>query len=194
MDKINHKESAGRLSPDRKVWFGFLCLLALISISANAAANEPSRSQRLKVAIIYKFLHYVHWPEETQIDGDQLKVCLLGEDPFQGALMTLKGRAVGHALKIQMTTLVNLTPTIRCQVLVIGSDQKQHLDTIRSSVSDQHILTISDFNKSDAQLGGILQLIEHDNLVSFSVNTPLARRAMLSIDARVLSLASEIIR
>src|ERR1044072_672021 len=76
--------------------FHLLCLAAALAIlwaGVSARADElASRKYPLLAAYIYNFTQFTTWPDGAV--GETFKVCVVGDNPFGGALEPMKSRTV----------------------------------------------------------------------------------------------------
>src|SRR5437016_3043431 len=95
--------------------------------SAEAQSNAPVEYQ-MKAAFLFHFAEFVEWPAEAfQESKGPLTYCILGDDPFRGALdESLRGKIVGlHPLKVEH--LKKSEPVQRCQVIFFGPTDSKRL-------------------------------------------------------------------
>ncbi len=127
-------------------------------------------------------------PMPTAATAAPMVVCLLGGDPFSGRLQPMAGRTVNQrAIEIKL-----LTPTddkAVCSLLVIHGDLKPQWTELRAALADKPMLTVSDFDGfSDA--GGMIEFTRTDNRIGVKINTDALMAAHLTVQDRLLKLAS----
>ena len=167
------------------VWLG-------LGGAADSHAQTMSARQyeyQVKVAFIYNFSRFVDWPDEAFIgDTSSLTVCVLGNNPFGGALDTIKGKNVKDK-RIEIKRLTSTSKLDGCQILFIGSPERARLTQILDSAKKSGVLTISEMSQF-TQAGGIVALAMRKNRIRFSVNLDVAEETGLTISSRVLRLAT----
>lgn len=101
-------------------------LLSLFVLAAGFGQNGTPGEYQVKAAFLYHFAQYVEWPAGTFRDAaSPLTYCVLGEDPFQGALEgSLSGKSVGtHPVQIQRFN--QATEARVCQVVFVRAASKK---------------------------------------------------------------------
>ena len=69
----------------------------------------PSREYLVKAAFLYNFAKFTVWPATAFANRETpLRLCLLGKDPFQGALDSLAGKTV-RKRKLEIHRLAKAT-------------------------------------------------------------------------------------
>lgn len=160
---------------------------------ARAAAEEPAREHRVKVAFIYNFAKFTRWPAGSFADGEApLEFCIYGEDPFGGALDAVAGKTI-RGRQVAVRRIAAVEAGAGCHLLFIGASEAGRLTGILAVLKDWPVLTVADM-PGFSRAGGIINLktVEEDRL-RFEINTGTARRAGLKISSKLLSLA-EIIK
>jgi hypothetical protein len=171
-------------------------LLAAVALSV-ALGAEPLRAQRLdeyrvKAAVLYNLTKFVDWPTEAFPDpGAPIVVCVLGINPFGPTLNdTLRGHLVGkHPVTVKPVPEVSTG----CHVLYVGSSEARQLPAILDRLRNRSVLTIGE-SAGFVEQGGMIGLITDADRVRFDINVGAAEQAKLKISARVLSLASSVLR
>ncbi len=173
-----------------------LAVSALITGAANApavqagpdAANaSASREYRIKAAFLYNFAKFTEWPAGAFADAKApLRLCVLGEDPFHGALAALEGRTAKNS-PIVAGRLSSGDPLGQCHLLFISASEHGRLGTILKSLRGMPVLVVGD-TPHFARSGGTIRLEIVGNKVRFEINVGAAQNAKLKIDSRLLKL------
>ena len=169
------------------------CLIVLTLGAAGAqteAASQPPREHLIKAAFVYNFAKFTQWPSGSFAgDSAPLSICILGEDPFDGALESLAGKKIqGHPVAIQRVATVEAGAA--CHLLFISGSEEASLSTILDSLADRPVLTIADI-PNFARDGGIINLkTNKDQKVRFEINIGIAKRAGLKLSSKLLNLAT----
>jgi len=177
------------LGPCRKM---FLLGLVLCSVAVAAAAQSASEYQ-VKAAFLFNFAKFVEWPTEAFPTADApLQICVLGQDPFgRDFEQVIEDKAVnGHRLEVAHPDGV---PQARaCQILFIGSSEKQRVRDILQGLTGVSVLTVGD-TPGFAKMGGVINFVLDENRVRFEINLKAAERAHLKLSARLLTVAKLIV-
>ncbi len=169
-----------------------LCLIALLEspllLSAARPGADPDVSEyELKAAFLYNFARFVDWPDEGE-DGRDLKICILGDDPFGDAIDGVaRGRQI-RGRSITVTRLAGPDGADRCDVLFVSRSEKRRFSEITASLAGKPVLTVGD-SPSFLESGGIINLELNEQKIAFSVNLAAANRTELTISSKLLTLA-----
>jgi hypothetical protein len=168
--------------------------LALSIPPACVRAQSPTDEYRVKAAFIFHFAQLVDWPENTAKSGrDQFAVCILGDDPFHGALEeSMSGKTIDER-PVRINHAKAPAEIQGCRVLFVGDAEMKRFPSILTGLKDEAVLTIGDTEDFVLQRGGIIGFCLEDNKIRFDVNLDIANRAKLKISSRILLLAKVVI-
>ncbi len=163
--------------------------VVLASFPAKAQEAEPMTLQesKIKAGLVYNFLKYTHWSDFNITNSKQLEICLLGGDPFEGALYPLDGRtAQQYTIKISQPPSV--TETSNCSLVIIHRSQENNLAQILQALKGKNIMTLSDIGQFSRK-GGMVELSMQDQRIHLYINQQAVSSSGLQIDDRLLKLA-----
>ena len=171
--------------------FPLVCLLLalLTAFSTPARAQSPGEYD-VKAAYLYNFGKFVRWPESAT-KGPQFLICVLGDDPFNGTLQsTVAGEMVNGkpAVVEHLTSARNASP---CNILFISRSERNRVRHILDSIDIGGTLTVSDIS-GFAEEGGMIQFVNEDGRIRFTINLPAAERAGLNMSSELLKVASAV--
>ena len=150
------------------------------------ARGDASPEYRAKAAFLYNFGKFVQWPDGALSEGE-LRLCVLGEDPFGDALDAIDGKQVrGSKLIIQRGASV--VPK-RCHILFVSSSEGARVAGILEEVDGANVLTVGETDDF-AKKGGIVNFKIVERKIRFEINPDAAKQAGLRISARLLKLAT----
>lgn len=159
--------------------------------SACAGQHLPTEYE-VKAAFIYNFAKFIEWPQGAfDGGGSDLKLCVLGNDPFGPALGAIEGKGV-RGRKIKVRRLREAGKSGGCHFLFIGDSEKGNVGRILKSLASSPTVTVSDM-RGFAGAGGVVQFVMEEHKVRFIVNTAAAEKAGLKISSKMLRLARRII-
>lgn len=163
------------------------CALASSPVSVHAQ-ESLDREYQIKAAFLYHFVKFVEWPSEALPEASPtIHICVLGTDPFGGALEALKGKTVkGRSLVISRFERVR--DLGGCHIAFVSSSEKGRLGEIVETLKEASVLTVGDMDRF-AELGGIISFVVESNKVRFEINVVRAERARLKISSQLLKLA-----
>ena len=178
---------------ERLTTYGCATLLALLFYAPvySSAAALQSPEYRVKAAFLYNFSRFVQWPAAESGQAGYFTLCVLGHDPFGETLNTLAGKQVRDQ-ELDIRRIDDPVLIDGCQLVFIGRDNSDKLDSILAGLGDRPVLTVSDID-GFTDNGGIIQFRLEDNKVRFNINIDAARQAGLSISSKLLSLASNVL-
>ncbi len=156
------------------------------SLSARAE-SASDQEYRLKAAFLYNFGKFVEWPAKSFPDArTPFTVCVIGKDPFRGALDDIKDKSIGGR-SMSVRGIAGIEDAGQCHILFISSSEKENLPSILKVIRNKSILTVGD-TKSFAESGVMINLSLSDNKISLEINPIAAEQAALKISSKLLQL------
>jgi hypothetical protein len=154
---------------------------------AENAARGPSEYQ-VKAAFLYNFVKFVDWPATPAGQEGPIEICVLGKDPFGGALeRVVKGKTV-NARQLVIRRIGEIAAARSCQVLFVSLSEAGRVSEIATAVRGRNVLTVSDVDRF-CERGGIINFLMEGQRVRFRINTKTAAAAGLTISSKLLQLA-----
>ena len=129
------------------------------------------------------------WPPNSFAGPDApFLVCVLGTDPFGGALdNALRGKVIAeHAASV--SRIKRVADINGCQILFIAASESHLLPEVLAKIRGQYVLVIGE-SDDFASSGGAIQFTLEENRVRFFINPDAADRAGLKISSKLLALA-----
>lgn len=171
-----------------------------VPLTATADGDQEKISHVIK-GFIYNFLKFVEWPDAYSFRHDgKANICILDDHPFAEHFVShpdLKPQGI----IIHVSELTSHDTIQSCHILFIGKTVEDHTADILTQAQHYPVLTISEIS-TFADHGGIIEiatvgkqvgLFTHDK-ISLRINLKNAIANGLSIDARLLQVATEIIK
>jgi hypothetical protein len=171
-------------------WARALLALAFFAVSTPPAAGQDSlrlAEQDIKAGLLYNFLRYTQWPASGRGDSSMV-VCLYGGDPFEGRLSAMAGRTVNQRT-IELRAIGADRDLDQCALVFISAAERADWPRLRSYLARRSVLTVSDYD-GFARSGGMLEFARVNNRIGVRVNVEAARAANLTVQDRLLRLAS----
>lgn len=163
-------------------------LLFLLAALAAAPARAQLSEADIKAAYLLNFARFVQWPERSFSAPDApFRVCVLGENPFNGALQGLNGKAVGTRV-IQTTVLRSESDALQCHIVYIGATVEGRVTTTVGRLATLPVLTVAS-GEEFARRFGIISLVTRQGRVKVHVNVQRAEAAGLRLGAKLLEVA-----
>jgi len=141
---------------------------------------------QVKAAFIRNIVKFVAWPSGAP---GVLTLCLLGEDPFNGAFSARS--ELGDGRSVTGRRIGKVQESGECQILFVPSDRRAALPEILDALGARPVLTIGD-GEGMAKAGLAFGLVVEAQKVRFEANLAAVRRAGLSASSRLLGLAKTV--
>jgi hypothetical protein len=168
-------------SPFHRVTLGLLL--------ACSADTQTAGEYELKSAVIGNLAKFVEWPSRALSgDKDPFQVCVLGKDPFHGALESALNGKLAMGRPFAILAVADASKTSGCQILFIVSPDRKRLHAILSELRPEGILTVGESEGFAAQ-GGMVDLILEDGHIRMRINLEAATQAHLKVSSKLLGLA-----
>lgn len=166
-----------------------MCLVAGLGLSAqrtSRAAAAPLEYQ-VKAAFLLNFTKFVEWPSSAFATPDSpLAICILGGDPFGGALDQIVEGEVVNGRKLVIKRLTHAPPPKTCQVLFAAKSEKD-IANILAAVGPG-VLTVGE-GESFLRDGGIIAFVIEDRRVRFDIKETAAAHAGLKLSSKLMNVA-----
>ena len=162
-------------------------LLLANGLAANAAA-DTSLEYAVKAAYLAKFVPFIDWPPSAFASpGASINICVLGRDPFAGALDRAAAAEQGERpLAVRHLTSVDLAGA--CQILYLADDNAAA--SLAPGLRTMPIVTVTEAGHGE----GIISFVIDANHVRFDIDDDAAQRNGLHISSKLLSLAHAVKR
>ncbi len=168
-------------------------LLGPVDPSTALARLRYCGEYQVKAAFLFNFANFVEWPDEAFPKGGRnFVICVIGGDPFGGALDSLKGKTLKGRIVI-VRYCFEAAEARGSQVLFVGKSERGNINHIVKALKGSPVLTVAD-QDGFCQAGGMINMVNERNRVGFEINVSAARRAGLQISSHLLKLAKEVIQ
>jgi hypothetical protein len=149
------------------------------------------REYQLKATFLMRFGKFVTYPQEVFSDSSSVfNICVLGDDPFQGALDSLVNGEKVRGRLVKVTYLRDIEKAGDCQTLFVSSSEQKQLSNIFTYLKQRPILTVGDSDIENFVIrGGMIQFYLLDNNVRFFIDPVTASEAKLELSSRLLQIA-----
>lgn len=174
----------------RQLVFSVCFILPLFNTATLHGESLLHKEYFVKAAFLYNFARLVEWPANTfSSDTDPIRICFMGDDPFDEALKTIENKKVkSRPLLIQRS--VGLDNASRCQLLFVSQSEKYQLADILERLKQYPVLTVSELPGFAQERGHIRLFVADDETLSLEVNLDAILGANLQISSRILTLAT----
>lgn len=163
-------------------------MLLIVALLVRPVGAEVYGEYAVKAAYLFNFARYAEWPPQTFAGADAaLTVCVVGDNPFNGELEGLEGKAVAER-PLVVRYLANTSRFNGCQILFISRSERPRLANLLRTLTGVPALTVSDIDDF-AEAGGMIGLVESEQRIRFDINVDAVQRAGLKLSSQLLKLA-----
>lgn len=161
----------------------FACLL----IGPRLPAQTRSQNG-VKAAYLYNFRKFVSWPADAENSSSTFDICILGQDPFDGALDKLIDGGQVDGKPVRKRTIANPAEAAGCAIVYIADQEAADLPSILHGFSNQEALLVSALPHFTED-GGMIQFVLDGDQVRFKVNLDAAAKSHLTLSSELLKVA-----
>lgn len=170
---------------------GLLLVFCILCVSSRAhAGGAPApKEYQVKAALLLNFAQFIQWPAAALPTPEApIVVGILGEDPFGNMLeQAFQDESIdGRKLEIKRSRQIDDLKS--CQMLFISKSENARLAEVLASLKDQGIVTIGEVDQF-GERGGIINFYLEAGKVRFEINSDMAQRRGLKINAQLLKRA-----
>jgi hypothetical protein len=163
-----------------------LVVTALLFSSALALGQGRGTSEyEVKAAYLLNFARFIEWPENK----DPFTICIVGDDPFQGALDRLIEGEVVNGRPIAVRRLARWQEP--CRILFVSRSERDVFRILRQT--GRGVLTVGE-EPGFLSDGGMINFVVEDRKVKFEVSLKAATESSIRINSRLLSVAKSVRR
>lgn len=165
----------------------FLAFMLLLLTAQSRVGAEPVPEYVMKATYLYNFAVYTEWPAEL---GNEIQLCVLGEERFGGALQTISGKFVNGRI-LMVHNLMSIDQIGACQILYLGEADVPRSQEALRKIRGMPILTVAD-GIIPLYSGVMISMLIEDKRLAFKVNASAARKVQLNFSSKLLRLASSV--
>lgn len=183
----------------RSLLFLSSVLMSMLFIFPQSVNADPVSEYQMKAAYLYNFATLITWPtdvnhSETGNSGlkQAVKICVLGNDSFGGALQQLTKNSSG-SVQITLSYLANIKNVHDCQILFIDVSAIDNPIEMIKQLEKTPVLTVTD-NLDLFDAGAMIGLFLDNKRLAFDVNYAQAKNAQLSISSKLLRVARKVLQ
>jgi hypothetical protein len=173
--------------------FALLALGLLAGARPHFGATPGAEEYRLKAEFLERFTRFVEWPAGAlPADvGAPFRLCVLGSDPFGGALDELaRSRRVGGR-PIAIARLAGVDAVGGCHLLFVAGSERGRLAEVVAVARRERALTVGD-SEGFGAAGILINLYVAEQKIGFEINERAAREAGFEVSAKLLKLARRV--
>ena len=185
--RIDERPGTFKLS---RFWIAVGAIAIFLPIATECArAQEHPTEAQVKAAYLYNFGKFVRW--QTPTPGETFDICVLGKDPFHGALSsTVAGERIEG--KSIVARDISTVESSRCQILFISTSEESRLKAVLTAARRTNTLTVSDMPEF-AEHGGMIGLVNVEGKIRFEVNIAAVNDAGINVSSQLLKVAVKVV-
>jgi hypothetical protein len=159
--------------------------LAMLCLIGTASAQERP-THEIHAAMLYNFIKYVQWPNETEA-GDFI-VGVYGEEKvFTTLKQWYDGKPKGTK-KYVIKQLASTDEAADCNVVYLGKTKSKDFESIKTSIGGKSVLTITD-GAGLGQKGSCINFKVVDGKLKFELNQGVLTSSNLKVSGQLTSMA-----
>jgi len=163
-------------------------ITAAAALMAGAPALAEPTDVAVKAAFLPRFARYVSWPSAAMPRGsDPFVLCVIGADPFGGALDAAARSQLIDGHRITVRRLDSAGQSDGCHIAFVGVGRSQAALQLIAALGRKPVLTVSD-SAIGAQRG-IIHFAVVAGHVRFFIDQGAAAQRGLAVSSRLLALA-----
>lgn len=167
------------------------CLISVVTWSTPLAAYAADQvdEYQVKAAFLLNFAKFVAWPPRAgKASSDRFSICILGDDPFHGALEQEIGGKKLEGREFQVRQVSDANAACSCHILFVSASARKRFRTVAGSLNGNGVLTIGD-GPGFAAEGAVIDFKLEGGKIRFEINLEAAEQQQLRISSKLLSLA-----
>lgn len=161
-----------------------LIIVSILAIGYTEAQERPTHE--IHAAMVYNFIKYVQWPDETQA-GDFV-VGVIGDDNVFNTLKQWYDGKPKGSKKYVVKKLTSADEANVCHVVYVGKSKNKEFDNIKATTTGKSILTVTDGNGL-GQKGSCINFRVIDGKLKFELNQGTVSSSNLKISTQLSSMA-----
>lgn len=162
-------------------------LIGTAMLSGSPAGAQPT-AVAVKAAFLPRFARYVTWPPSARPAGsDPFILCVIGGDPFGGALDEAARNQSVDGRRIIVRRLDSVSNAGGCHVAFVDGGASQPTGQLLAALGRRPILTVTDARTGSHR--GIIHFSVVAGRVRFFIDEAEASERGLAISSRLLALA-----
>ena len=163
----------------------------IVCLSCNLVAAQPTGQtvDRIKAAYVFNFAKFVELPVS---DEKILKMCVVGRDDLNGAMLSLN-RRVAQGREIMVRKDVSVDQAKDCAMVFVGESDARLLPLLVRQLGSASVLLVSDARQAMDQ-GAHLSMVFNDDRVEFDVNLLNLQKSSIKASSQMLKLARVVVR
>jgi hypothetical protein len=165
----------------KNILFSLVTSLMLIS-----AIGQERPTHELHAAMLYNFIKYVQWPNES--GSGEFVVGVMGEDNVYNTMKIWYDGKVKGSKKYVIKKLTSADEAGLCQVVYVGKNSAKEFLIVKAKTTGKSILTITDGNGLGKK-GSCINFKVVDGKLKFELNQATFSASNLKVSGQLTSMA-----
>lgn len=163
-------------------------MLAQPAVAVGHARDQQQLAYSVRATYLVRFAAFVAWPPRAFASpAAPVTICVLGRNPFGRLLADAARGQTAHGRAIQVRTVSTTAQAAACHVLYVGDGGAAAAAALPAS---HPVLRVTDADLTSRP--GMIHFVVSAGRVRFQVDNVAARRAGLTISARLLGIATSV--
>jgi YfiR/HmsC-like len=162
-----------------------------VALAMGLAARLPAQvdEYQVKAFFLYNFTRYIEWPAQSfSGPADPIVICILGRDPFGGALEQATAGKVVDGRSFLIRQIPEIQPKCGCHILFVSASERKRFRSMFAAIRGSGVLAVGE-GQGFTDDGGVINFKLEDGKVRFEINVEAAGQERLRISSKLLSLA-----
>jgi hypothetical protein len=164
----------------------FCIFLLLVICSSPTFAQQEKPIHEIHAAMLFNFVKYIQWPNETE-PGDFV-LGVMGEEEVFNTLKTWYDGKPKGTKKYVVKKLTNAEEAATCSVVYLGKSKNREFENIKTAVTGKPVLTITD-SANLGQKGSHINFKVMDGKLKFELNQASVTGSNLKVSSQLASMA-----
>jgi hypothetical protein len=159
-------------------------------------ASQASLEYEVKAAFLYNFAKFVEWPDNAFSTADApFVLCIVGNDPFDGALERVISDRTAHGRKILVRRMQEPAGG-GCHLVFFAESENDRVARLVHTVQTAQSAPVLTVGETEAfeDSEGMIRLVVEEGGVRFDIDAASAERAGLKFSSQLLKLARRVLR
>ena len=175
----------------RRVLTSAVLSVWLVATGTAWPQSRPPASEEVEAAYLYQFGRYVEWPSDPAPGAREFVICVLGADPYGGALdKVVQDKAVGER-RVVVRRILGPGESNGCRILFISPSEESRVAAILDALEGTGIVTVGR-GAQFTRRGGMIAFTAEERRVRFVVNLAAADAGGVRFSSQLLRVAARV--
>jgi|WetSurMetagenome_2_1015567.scaffolds.fasta_scaffold17605_5 hypothetical protein len=170
--------------------FSLVIILEIVNgVNVLSDSFSSGKEYEVKAVFLFNFINFIRWPETALSPNAAMKLCVVGDDPFEGLLegVVLNEKNSKHPIGIQRLKYPR-DDLGECHILFVSRSEQDNYSKILAFLAQKPVLTVGETEDFLSQ-GGMVEFYMQNQRVRLSMSLSRLRTAQLNANANLLKVA-----